>query len=88
VTPEGRLPETKVTLCVRPERVTLAASGDGLPGIVEEAIYVGGETKYVVRLDDGQALTARGPAESMRKPGDRVVATFAAEHARVLEART
>jgi spermidine/putrescine transport system ATP-binding protein len=84
---EQKAAGTKSTLCVRPERVTLAASGDGLPGVVEDAIYAGGEAKYVVRLDDGQALTVRGPAEAMRRPGERVVATFDARHARLLEPR-
>jgi spermidine/putrescine transport system ATP-binding protein len=84
---EGKLRGTQATLCVRPERVTLATSGDGLPGVVEEAIYAGGEAKYVVRLDDGQALAVRGPAEAMRRPGERVVATFDVRHARVLEPR-
>ena len=78
----------RVTLCVRPERVELTASGDGLSGVVEEAVYAGSEVKYVVRLADGQALTVRAPAGASHAAGARVVATFAAEHARLLEPRT
>ncbi len=76
----------KATLCVRPERMTLSSSGDGLPGVVEEAIYAGSETKYLIRLADGQTLSARLPAEALRRRvGENVVATFAAEHIRLLE---
>jgi spermidine/putrescine ABC transporter ATP-binding subunit len=77
----------KATLALRPERVTLADSGDGLPGVVEEKIYAGSELKYLVRLSDGQALAVRAPAGPPRKVGDRVVATFAPESARLLEPR-
>ena len=84
---EDRLPGTRLTLCLRPERVELASSGEGLPGVVEEAVYAGSEVKYVVRLADGQALCVRAAAGSARAVGERVVATFAAEHARLLEPR-
>ena len=80
-------PGTRVTLCVRPERVTLADAGEGIPGTVEETIYAGSEVKYVVRLADGQPLAVRGPADAPRRPGEKVVARFAPEHARVLEPR-
>jgi len=77
----------KATLALRPERISLVSAGDGLPGVVEETIYAGSELKYVVRLSDGQALAVRAPAESPRKRGEHVVATFAPEHARLLEPR-
>ena len=84
---EGRGALLRVTVCLRPERVELASSGEGLPGVVEEAVYAGSEVKYVVRLADGQALCVRAPAGPARTVGERVVATFAAEHARLLEPR-
>ena len=84
----GPCEHSRITLCLRPERVTLAPQGDGLAGVVEEAIYAGSELKYVVRLADGQTLAVRTPAAEAKKPGDRVVARFAAEHARILEPRT
>jgi spermidine/putrescine transport system ATP-binding protein len=85
VATEGRTSGAQLTVCLRPERVTLADSGDGLPGVVEEAIYAGCELKYVVRLADGQTLAVRSAAGVARKPGARVVATFAAGDARLLE---
>jgi hypothetical protein len=50
-------------------------------------VYAGSEVKYVVRLADGQSLCVRAPAGAARATGDRVVATFSAEHARLLEPR-
>jgi spermidine/putrescine transport system ATP-binding protein len=82
---EGRPAGAQISLCLRPERIALADAGDGLPGVVEEAIYAGSELKYVVRLADGQTLAVRAPAGPARKPGTRVVATFEKEHARILE---
>lgn len=77
----------KLTLALRPERVALADDGAGLPVTVEETIYAGSELKYLVRLADGQALAVRAPAGPARRPGERAVASFSAEHARVLEPR-
>jgi spermidine/putrescine transport system ATP-binding protein len=82
--PEG----ATATLALRPERVTLKNEGPGIPGVVEEAIYAGSELKYVVRLADGQTLAVRAPAGPVKSAGDHVVATFAPEHARILEPRT
>ena len=77
----------KATLALRPERVSLADDGDGLPGVVEEVIYAGSELKYIVRLSDGQALAVRAPAEHPRRRSQHVIARFAPEHARILEPR-
>jgi spermidine/putrescine transport system ATP-binding protein len=87
VASRGNAAAGRVTLCVRPERVELTTSGNGLAGVVEEAVYAGSEVKYVVRLADGQSLAVRAPAGAARAAGERVVATFAAEHARLLEPR-
>jgi spermidine/putrescine transport system ATP-binding protein len=87
---DARPAGAKITLCVRPEHVSLTGSDEGLPCEIEETMYAGAETRVVVRLADGQRLKARLPAgaslpaEAMR----RRVATFAAEHARILEPRT
>jgi hypothetical protein len=44
--------------------------------------------KYVIRLADGQRLTAGLSAEAMRRRiAEKVVATFSYEHARLLEPR-
>jgi spermidine/putrescine ABC transporter ATP-binding subunit len=76
-----------VTLCVRPERVALSQSDEGLPGVVEEASFAGDAMKYLVRLADGQALAVRESGEPPRVVGAHVVATFDPRDARVLEAR-
>ncbi len=47
---------------IRPERVSLAPAGDGaagLVGVVEHQVYLGTDTQYLVRLDDGTMITAR-----------------------------
>ena len=62
-----------------PEGTPIKAAEDGV------VAYAGSELKYVVRLADGQTLAVRAPAGAVRKCGTRVVATFAKEHARVLE---
>jgi len=85
---DARPAGARATLSLRPERVALATSGDGLPCVVEETIYAGGEMKYVVRLADGQPLVVRAPLGAAHRVGDRVVAAFAPEHARLLESRT
>jgi spermidine/putrescine transport system ATP-binding protein len=82
--------EGAVTLCVRPERVSLADADScgGLPCAVDEAIYAGSEVKYVVRLADGQTLAVRAAAGAVRAPGSRAVATFQPEDALLLEPRS
>jgi spermidine/putrescine transport system ATP-binding protein len=56
-------PNNQVTVAIRPEKVALrAASTNGtnsIPGTVEEQIYIGTDTRYVVRLQDGQSIVAR-----------------------------
>jgi putative spermidine/putrescine transport system ATP-binding protein len=45
---------------VRPEKIRVlpAESGEGQPGIVRAAVYLGAVTRYVVGLDEGGELTA------------------------------
>jgi putative spermidine/putrescine transport system ATP-binding protein len=54
-----------VRFVIRPEKIRMLAEGDeprpGMavePGRVEEVIYVGTSTRYVVRLDRGEQLVA------------------------------
>ena len=42
-----------VVVAVRPERMMLAADGEGLAGLVTDVIFVGTARKYAVRLTDG-----------------------------------
>ena len=49
-------------ISIRPERVSLAPLGNGaeaLVGVVEHQVYLGTDTQYLVRLDDGTLITAR-----------------------------
>jgi putative spermidine/putrescine transport system ATP-binding protein len=47
---EGR----KIT--IRPEKIHMAESGDGEPGVVRDVVYVGMVTRYIVDLDRGGEL--------------------------------
>jgi spermidine/putrescine transport system ATP-binding protein len=50
----------RVTLAVRPERATLvAADGAGIPGTVEQVVYVGADTTYHLRLAAGLRFRLR-----------------------------
>jgi ABC-type Fe3+/spermidine/putrescine transport system ATPase subunit len=61
-----------------PESVRLMAdppAGHGLPGVVEEALYLGGLRKYTIRLSPAETLVARVsalPGVPPVAPGDRV----------------
>jgi spermidine/putrescine ABC transporter ATP-binding subunit len=44
---------TPVVVAIRPERMVLAAEGEGLAGVVTDVIFVGTARKYAVRLSDG-----------------------------------
>jgi len=76
----------EVTLAIRPERAVLSlAQADGLPGIVEQVVYLGTDMMYHVRLRDGAGFRVRaqnrgasgtliqsGAAVSIRVPFDAV----------------
>jgi len=47
-----------VLVAVRPEKVHLTESGDGLCGVVEDVVYLGNRVIFVVRLDTGTVLHA------------------------------
>ncbi len=48
------------TFTVRPEKIRVLAedAGEGEPGVVRTAVYLGASTRYVVELDDGGELVA------------------------------
>ena len=49
-------------ISIRPERVSLTPAGngaEGLVGVIEHQVYLGTDTQYLVRLDDGTLMTAR-----------------------------
>jgi spermidine/putrescine transport system ATP-binding protein len=63
--PEGIHPEGRMTLAVRPEKISLLGDlpgseipgWDRLTGRLEEIVYVGTHTHYVIRLPGGQSLS-------------------------------
>jgi spermidine/putrescine transport system ATP-binding protein len=92
--PQARVnPGDAVTIAVRPEKIVLShtpLSGhhNCLTGVVEEAIYLGANTQYVVRLSDGFRLCARrqnvDPLQRF-SPGETVCACFTRQAAHVLQ---
>ncbi|MEZ4660015.1 MAG: ABC transporter ATP-binding protein [Caldilineaceae bacterium] len=73
-----------LTITVRPEKVLLtppaemlngAANGSKLyhaPGVVQEAVYIGTDTRYQVALPSGESLVVRAPNISQRGGGYKV----------------
>ncbi len=83
---------TQVTVAIRPEKIALSAvNGDpkALRGIVREAVYIGTDMRYFVRLGERTEIVARlpnvGAARDQRfRRGDTVYVSWAAENARLL----
>ena len=84
-----------VTVALRPEKLALQSSpgtnGSGLPGIVQELVFIGTDTRYVVRLETGEMVTVRvqnagqGSSNSWRS-GDPVQVHWEQQCARILTA--
>jgi spermidine/putrescine transport system ATP-binding protein len=85
-------PGDAVTIAVRPEKIALSHTPlpghhNCLTGVVEEAIYLGANTQYAVRLGDGFRLCARQQNfESAQRfsPGETVCACFTRQAVHVL----
>ena len=90
-----------VTVAIRPEKIRIAADGNGngsidyqldgwLPGRVEERVYIGTDTYYVVRLSDRTTVRVRAQntghdGETVPiGPGAGVSVLWSAESARLL----
>ena len=62
-------------LSIRPERLELMAAGQGMPCKVDRLVYLGTDTQYLVRLDDGSEVSVRTQnahrAAVPLGPGDR-----------------
>ena len=54
-----------VLVAVRPEKVHVMTSGDGLGGVVEDVVYLGNRVIFVVRLDAGTVLHAEAQTGSL-----------------------
>ncbi|NJM28762.1 MAG: ABC transporter ATP-binding protein [Rhizobiales bacterium] len=79
----------KVSLALRPEKITLAQPVKGLPrGVVREAVYIGNSTTYMVEIDGGIGVTVRESnslsGQSHFAVGDRVGVVVEAGAARLL----
>ena len=69
-------PGDPVTVCVRPEHLSLAASGPGLSGQLALSLPQGAHIIQEVRLDSGEAIKvvqSRGDSTTAWTPGSRVV---------------
>jgi putative spermidine/putrescine transport system ATP-binding protein len=58
---------------IRPEKIRMSADGEGRPGAIVDAVFVGMFTRYLVQLDDGARLTVvRQNDETPEEKGTRV----------------
>lgn len=83
----------KITLGLRPEKIDLYAATDecpnSLPGTLDEMVFVGTDTRFVVRLTDSLTFVVREQNGLSGRltgvaPGSKVVAQCSVEHALVL----
>ena len=89
--PAGFSPSGKVTIVVRPEHAHLVAGNDkaSLSGIVENVVYLGTDTHFHLKLDDGDAFIVRrqnargGPVDLVQ--GDRAGIIIGSDAAQVLK---
>jgi ABC-type Fe3+/spermidine/putrescine transport system ATPase subunit len=81
------------SITVRPEKVKLSseenAPAGSLSALVQEVVYIGTDTRYVLTLKDGQTLTARiqnGSGTDWREyaRGEKVNVHWAEDDARIL----
>jgi len=76
-------PGKRVTLAVRPEKITVQKEDPRIEnnccqGIIENVVYIGTDTNYVVRLDSGATMRVREQniAPSLRKGLDEGTTAF------------
>jgi spermidine/putrescine transport system ATP-binding protein len=83
-----------ITLVVRPEKATIEPSGytsePYLLGTVEEAVYIGTDTRYVIRLTEQSCIVVRrqnlhSSDLSRYSPGDTVQVRILPDSIRILE---
>lgn len=72
-------------IAVRPERIVVSATGDGIPGEILDVIYLGNARKYVVRLTDGRECVALQHAQAAEasglNPGQAIHLSWSPAHA-------
>jgi spermidine/putrescine transport system ATP-binding protein len=94
--PEGVAAAGRMTLAVRPEKISLLADlpgnevpgWDRLDGALEEIVYVGTHTQYLLRLPGGQLLTVyrqnRAVGEREHRIGETLTVVFNPQSASLL----
>jgi spermidine/putrescine transport system ATP-binding protein len=89
--PAGFSPSGKATVVVRPEHAHMAAADEkaSFSGIVENAVYLGTDTHFHVRLDDGGVFivrqqNSRGASRSFEQ-GDRAGVVIGSDAAQLLK---
>ena len=65
-------PAGPALLAVRPEAVTLAAEGDGLPGQIKRAAFLGQTHEYEAATPAGQIFVIASAGATVFAPGDEV----------------
>ncbi len=88
--PEIRIGQP-VTFTVRPEKISLHSSptDQGVSGKIEEVVYIGTDTRYLVRVSEGSRLVARlqnagSPDQAGFRQADQVYLTWDSDLARIL----
>ncbi|WP_312241755.1 ABC transporter ATP-binding protein [Pantoea sp.] len=77
----------QASLVIRPEYIELSDRDGYLQGEVVETIYIGSETRLLIKLASGTLMTARQTAGSKpRRLGERVSLQWQNTHARLLRA--
>ena len=90
---EGRVEMGEVTVAIRPEKISLHAEPAGpraIPGIVQEVIYTGTDTRYLVQLTEKAIVAVRQQNVGIGAPvvfpvGAKVYLHWQPESARLLE---
>jgi spermidine/putrescine transport system ATP-binding protein len=94
--PDGIQPQGRMTLAVRPEKISLLADlpvgevpgSNALTGRLDEVVYVGNHTQYLVRLSGGQMLTVyrqnRAVGENEHVIGESLSVVFNPQSAALL----
>jgi spermidine/putrescine transport system ATP-binding protein len=94
--PDGIQPQGRMTLAVRPEKISLlkdlpgseVPGSNALTGRLHEVVYVGTHTQYLIRLPGGQILTVyrqnRAVGENEHAAGESVSVVFNPQSAALL----
>jgi ABC-type Fe3+/spermidine/putrescine transport system ATPase subunit len=94
--PDGIQPQGQMTLAVRPEKISLlrdlpggeVPGSNALTGRLDEVVYVGTHTQYLIRLPGGQMLTVyrqnRAVGENEPATGEALSVVFNPQSAALL----